>query len=144
MNWGNKLIIVFIVFAALMATLVYKATHTKFELVSKEYYNDELTYQDRIDGAANSSKLGELSVTKNTAGVLLSFPNQMKNKIVKGEAWFYSKTDATQDRKIAITIDENAQQLIAFDQLAKAGYTIKINWTEGNKKYYSEKEINLR
>ena len=40
MNWGNKLMLVFIVFALLIGTLVYKSINTKYDLVSKDYYKD--------------------------------------------------------------------------------------------------------
>ncbi|MFP5042627.1 FixH family protein [Parasediminibacterium sp. JCM 36343] len=143
MNWGKSIIIVFIAFAGLMLTLVYKTINTKFELVSTEYYKDELVYQDRIDGVANSNKLDDLVATKNTEGVLLSFPAQLKDKTIKGEAWFYCKTDATKDRKIPLAVNGNLQQSIPFAQLATASYQVKIAWVAGSTKYYCEKEINI-
>ncbi|MEY3676502.1 MAG: hypothetical protein RJB67_992, partial [Bacteroidota bacterium] len=89
MSWGNKLIIVFVVFAALMATLVYKATQTKFELVSKDYYQDELRYQDKIDGAANAALEAPLLVRLKDGSVFLEFPELQKKSSITGEAWFY-------------------------------------------------------
>ena len=95
MSWGNKLIIVFVVFASLMATLVYKATQTKFELVSKDYYQDELRYQDKIDGAANAALTGPSSIEVKDELILLQFPDAQKNANITGEAWFYCSVDAT-------------------------------------------------
>ena len=57
MNWGRSLILVFIVFAAFMGYLVYRASGTHFDLVSKEYYKDELRYQDKIDGFRNAAAM---------------------------------------------------------------------------------------
>ena len=50
MNWGHKLMIVFIAFAAMMSYLAYRAFKTEFELVDKDYYKNELKYQEVIDG----------------------------------------------------------------------------------------------
>jgi hypothetical protein len=57
MNWGNKLILAFVVFAAGMAFMVYQAVNTDFELVEKDYYKQELRYQQVIDGKAEAAKL---------------------------------------------------------------------------------------
>ena len=50
MNWGNKLLITFLVFGAGISFLVYRSMHTNFELVEKDYYKSELRYQEIIDG----------------------------------------------------------------------------------------------
>ena len=91
MNWGNKLVLVFIVFAALIFTLVYKAVNTKFDLVSKDYYKDELRYQEKIDGIHKANTLSSVAITQNNSTVTLALPKEMNGEIVAGEAWFYCK-----------------------------------------------------
>ncbi|OZA73450.1 MAG: endopeptidase La [Thiotrichales bacterium 39-47-5] len=98
MNWGNKLIIVFILFACIIGTMVYKAINTKVELVSKDYYKDELRYQDRIDGRNNAEKIGKVAVTQDAESVAIALPAEMKGIAVTGEAWFYCQTDDVKDR----------------------------------------------
>lgn len=49
MNWGNRLVIVFLVFGAGMGYLVYRSMNTDFELVESDYYKQELRYQNVID-----------------------------------------------------------------------------------------------
>ncbi|MFZ8343681.1 FixH family protein, partial [Staphylococcus aureus] len=55
MNWGYKLLLAFISFALIIGILVYKSINTKYDLVSTEYYKDELRYQDKIDGSGNAA-----------------------------------------------------------------------------------------
>ncbi|MBW0179091.1 FixH family protein [Sediminibacterium sp.] len=141
MNWGNKLILVFIGFAGLMTTLVYKAVNTRFELVSKEYYQDELRYQDKIDGRANAALIGEIIVTHTNKELLLQLPREMKGMIIKGEAWFYCKTDATKDLRLPLTVDADGRQIIAREKLPADKYLLKLSWEAAEKKYYVEKEI---
>ena len=74
MNWGYKLMFVFIVFAGLMGTLVYKSMNTKYELVTKDYYKDELKYQDRIDAKNESSKLSDISILQDKDSIVINFP----------------------------------------------------------------------
>ena len=39
MNWGNKLLIAFIVFIGGISFLVYRSTQTNFEMVENDYSN---------------------------------------------------------------------------------------------------------
>lgn len=143
MNWGNKLILVFIGFAGLMATLVYKAVNTHFELVSKEYYQDELRYQDKIDGRTNAALIGDVTVLYTNAGLLLQMPKEMEGVPVKGEAWFYCKTDATKDLRVSLATDNEGKQMINNKKLQAPKYLLKLTWEAADKKYYLEKEIEL-
>lgn len=143
MNWGNKLILVFICFAGLMTTLVYKAVNTRFELVSKEYYQDELRYQDKIDGRANAALIGEIIVTHTNKELLLQLPREMKGMIIKGEAWFYCKTDASKDLRLPLLTDVKGKQVIDRERLPANKYLLKLSWEAAEKKYYVEKEIQI-
>jgi hypothetical protein len=143
MNWGNKLILVFIGFAGLMATLVYKAVNTRFELVSKEYYQDELRYQDKIDGRANAATIGVVTVSTTEENLVLQMPKEMNGLTVKGEIWFYCKTEAAKDFRLPLAIDLEGKQIIARNKLAADKYLMKLTWEAADKKYYLEKDIEL-
>lgn len=143
MNWGNRLVVVFILFALLIGVLVYKAMNTKYELVSKDYYKDELRYQDRIDGRNNAARISSVSVSQDAEAVLISLPSEMKRKKVEGEAWFYCKTDALKDRKITLLVDTSGRQVILKKKLAKGAYELKLNWQSGEEKYYTEQNITV-
>lgn len=143
MSWGNKLIIVFMVFAALMATLVYKATQTKFELVSKDYYQDELRYQDKIDGAANAALEAPISIQVNDEIISIEFPDAQKNANITGEAWFYCSVDATKDKRFVLSVDSTGIQRIERKGLQKGDYQVKISYEINQKKYYVAHQLHL-
>ncbi|MFW2476140.1 MAG: FixH family protein [Sediminibacterium sp.] len=143
MNWGNKLILVFVGFAALMGTMVYKAMNTRFELVSKEYYQDELRYQDKIDGRTNAATIGAVTIHEDEQYLVFQFPPEMKAQQIKGEAWLYCKTDAVKDLRFPLTIDEDGRQLLERKKLTANKYQLKLSWEAAGKKYYLEKEIEL-
>ena len=144
MNWGNKLIIVFLLFAVLMGTLVYKCINTKYDLVSKDYYKDELRYQDKIDGMANAAKVSDIAISQNKDFVTIDLPKELKGDNPTGEIWFYCATDDRKDKKFPINIDTAGQQMILKSSLPKTKYQVKLNWkTVANKIYYAEKEITI-
>jgi predicted RND superfamily exporter protein len=58
MNWGNRILITYLAFAALMIGLVTIAMQQKdIFLVDKEYYKEELAYQTKIDQISNANGL---------------------------------------------------------------------------------------
>ncbi|GGH77316.1 hypothetical protein HNQ91_004151 [Filimonas zeae] len=141
MSWGRKLMIVFGLFALLMGTLVYKAMHTRFDLVSADYYKQELRYQQRIDGIANAARLGAPAVEQNTTTLTITMPQALKGMPVKGEAWFYRKSDAAADTRIALELNEDGQQVISKKLLMAGPYQLKLDWKAGETVYYVEKEL---
>lgn len=143
MSWGNKLVLVFIGFAALMFTLVYKAMNTKFELVSKTYYEDELRYQDKIDGKQNAAALASLEVAQEADALKIQLPGQWNTRQLEGEAWFYCKTDAKKDLRIPLSVDDAGVQTVPLKLLPAHQYQLKLSWVADGKHYYIEKEIAL-
>ena len=141
MNWGNKLVLVFIVFAALIFTLVYKAVNTKFDLVSKDYYKDELRYQEKIDGIHKANTLSSVAITQNNSTVTLALPKEMNGEKVAGEAWFYCKSDADRDKKFVLKLDDSSKQAISKKELPTGAYQLKLTWQSVSGNYYTEQDV---
>jgi hypothetical protein len=142
MNWGNKLIVVFLVFAAGMGLMVYRAVTTDFELVEKDYYKQELRYQQVIDGKAEAGKLSkEVELFRTEQGVKLQLPPEMIGQNPEGEILFYCANDAGKDRRAPLKTDSTGQQLVPNEILQAGNYKVKINWSAGGKIYYAEKDI---
>jgi hypothetical protein len=145
LNWGHKITIVLILFAVLMFTLVYKSIKTDFELVSKDYYKDELQYQQVIDGSSNAATLSSnIIITQNEQGVTVQFPNEMKGKLLEGELWFYCAYNDTKDRRIKIDVTNEAVQFIERSKLAAGNYIVKTTWKAAGTGYYNEQSFSIQ
>lgn len=143
MNWGNRLVLVFIVFAALIGTLVYKSMHTKFELVSKDYYTDELRYQEKINGKANAAKRNKVTVIENADSIIINLPLEEQPNGIRGEAWFYCSSNAVNDRKIKLMPAMHNRQAIFKKELVTGSYQLNLSWQDGLINYYDEKMITI-
>ena len=94
MNWGNKLLLTFIVFGAGMMYLVYRSVNTNYELVEKDYYKSELRYQQIIDGSNRANQLqSSVKIEQTSAGIILELPQEMKEKNISGDILFYCAYD---------------------------------------------------
>jgi hypothetical protein len=139
LNWGHKITIVLVAFGLLMTTLVYKSIKTDFQLVSKDYYKDELNYQQVIDGSNNAAQLSSaLLISQKGNSISIQFPHEMKNKTITGELWFYCPYEAAKDRRIKINTTADGIHSISAGEITKGTYTVKTSWLADGSSYYNE------
>jgi hypothetical protein len=50
MSWGTKIAFLYLSFATMIGVMVYKSVTQSVDLVAPNYYEQELKYQDKIDG----------------------------------------------------------------------------------------------
>lgn len=140
-SWGYKIAFVYIAFVAGIGFLVYKATSEKFDLVIKDYYEQELKYQQVIDQADNASKLSSpVKIKKTEYGLLIKMPDEMNGKNKKVDFYLYCPSDAKKDfRKIMEMIE--AEFSTSLPTGLKGNFEIKLSWKADNKSYYHEEKI---
>ncbi len=144
MNWGNKILLTFIVFGAGMFYLVYRSLSTNYELVEKDYYKSELRYQQVIDGTNRVNQLNSTVKLEQTAnGISLELPAEMKNKTISGDIWFYCSYNAKRDKRFPLDITPEGIQLFPSSAILPGSYTVKINWNNEGINYFSEKNLTV-
>ena len=141
LSWGYKIMFVYIAFVIGMGFLVYKASSQKFDLVTKDYYNQELKYQQVIDQAANSSKLSApVTVERNEGELKISFPSEMQGKKKLVDFYLYYAADAKRDFRRSFELNEN-ELVQALPVGMKGMYELKLSWETEGVKYYFEKKL---
>ena len=144
LNWGHKLIGVFLIFVGMMSYLVYRCVKTNYDLVSKEYYKEELSYQQVIDGASRANQLEKkITIAQNGSELVLQLPNEMKHTTVKGTAWFYYAPDAKRDQQIELRPNAEGEQSINSSSFFPGNYTAKIRWESNGQQYYTEEFVTI-
>jgi len=80
---------VFGVFGGMMSYMTYRCMHTPVDLVTKEYYKDELGYQQVIDARQKADALSEKVELRQTGQVItVVLPQEMRNAAVTGSIQF--------------------------------------------------------
>lgn len=142
MNWGNRLLLVFIVFAGGMIYLAYRCMHVETQLVTSEYYKDELVYQEVIDGAKSANQLSApVKITQQGQNIVVQMPSEMKNGKAAGSIWFYCASDSKRDKHIPLQLNADGVQQIDKKNLWPGNYTVKLDWNNNNKHYYTEESL---
>lgn len=141
LSWGYKIAFVYIIFVAGIGFLVFKASSQKFDLVTKDYYEQELKYQQVIDQSANTAKLSTSLIVEQSASELsISFPAEMSNKEKIIDFYLYYPADAKRDFRKSINISEN-EFTQPLPEAMKGKYELKLSWEVDGVKYYFEKKL---
>ncbi|MBX3163494.1 MAG: FixH family protein [Bacteroidetes bacterium] len=144
MNWGTKITIVYIGFVVLIVSMVFISSKHKSDLVAKDYYAQELKYQEKIDAIDNEKNLQtSIDYKIENDSLILSFPLENISSDFSGELLFFRPSDASKDLKINLSFDKNGEQKISKALLSKGIYKICISWNNNNKTYYKEQVITI-
>lgn len=143
-NWGTGIVIAFAVFISFILFMVITmSTDKKYnhDLVTPDYYQKELAYQDEIDAEENANKLSsKVKVQKIPQGILLLFPEELKEKNCTGKVSLYRPSNKKLDFYLPLKIS-NAQMLIPENRLLAGRWDIIINWTCEEQKYMFKDKI---
>ena len=131
-------------FAFAMIFLVYKCFQVNYDLVSKDYYNEELAYQQLIDGSVRSSEsAGTIRLKPVEEGVLIRFENFSNLEEVTGDCHFYYAPDAKVDFRTKLKAGKDSTQFVTHD-FSPGNYIVKLRWNADGKFYYQEKNLVIR
>lgn len=136
-NWGTAIVIAFIGFIGFIMFFVVQMSTDKnldHDLVSEDYYHQELEYQNDIDKVANANALSEqISWSKTDEGLQLNFPKEF-NSTINGTVFLYRPSNKQLDFEVPISLS-NHNLLIPDKRLLDGRWNIKIEWKDSQKSY---------
>lgn len=145
MSWGFRITILYLSFVALIVTLVVLCYGQKVELVSKDYYKQELQYQDRIDAINNAnSATNTINYSIGSKEVTLSVSPEFLQGGYKGTVNFFRPSDSSKDFNAELKFDAGGKQIIASNKLEKGLYKMQLSWESGGKNYFKEQVITIK
>ncbi len=142
-NWGTGIVIAIIAFMSfIMYFVISMSTDNKFshDLVTDNYYQKELEFQDQIDATKNAKLLEEdVEIVKSEKGLQIYFPKIFKNEM-EGKVFLYRPSNKQLDFEIPISITDN-YLLVPEKSLLDGRWNISVKVTHNNKEYYFSEEI---
>ena len=125
--------------------MVYRCMQTPVDLVAREYYKDELSYQQVIDARQRAEKLmGRVDLRQEGPSLALYMPKDMEHTELTGSIQLYCPSDAGKDRHFALHVDDAGRQYIGMDQVRPGRYTVRVQWQGGGEQYYVEEPLTIR
>jgi nitrogen fixation protein FixH len=143
-NWGTGIVITIIAFMAFILYFVITMSTDKafaYDLVTEDYYQQELKFQDEIDAEQNLANLKEeVTITRTQEGLQIKFPSNFSKEKIQGKVFLYRPSNKQLDFEIPISIS-NTYLLVPEKRLLGGRWNIKIAWSATNTNYLFKKEL---
>ena len=119
MNFGGKIVILYLSFVGLILTLVFMSYGQKVELVSTDYYAQEINFQQKINATNNEKSLSGESITHSIIGssVILKIDSALLSIDFKGTVTFFRPSDSSKDLSLKMNFVNNEQIIEAKELL---------------------------
>lgn len=141
MDWGKGILVTIIAFVSFILVLVtISIRQDDIHLVTENYYEEEIKYQEHIQREKATSSLGRDVLVWNSQSKVIHLDLPIG---AEGSLHFFRPSDAQLDRKIPIKITELGGSEIPIDTLLPGYWRVQLTWTEHGVDYYQEKKIAL-
>jgi len=123
--------------------MVIASNKQNVDLVSNDYYKDEIAYQKVLDASKNEAHLaGSVAVHANADKIFIDFPGEFANEAISGSVHLYSPMNSKWDRDVAIHVTGDRMD-ISRSGLQPSIYSVKVSYAVAGKDYYYETQIDL-
>ena len=141
MNWGKRILFLYLAFVAGIVLLVVKSHGKNVDLVHKDYYQQELMYSQRMEALKNYYALSDgIVMVQQPLTIDIALPNN--HSVVDSRTiFFYKPSNPKADKIFDIQPDEKGILHIEKRMLELGKYEIKIDWVKNQKAYAFEQSI---
>ena len=143
-NWGTGIVLAFVGFIAFVLFFVYKMStdqSANHDLVTEEYYQKELAFQEEIDAVKNAQTLeGDLTYKRTENGLYIELPSELEDAQASGNVSLYRPSNKHLDFDLPISLS-STHLLIPDERLLDGRWDIKIWVTHEGTPYLFKKRI---
>lgn len=139
---GVTLTLVFFFFGTI--ALIVMACRQRVDLVTNNYYEDEIRYQKHIDRVERERHLetkATAAYDSATQRVTISLPLHPVPGQVQGQIQLYRPSDASADENYELKPDANGAQIIDASRLEQGLWRVKVSWSASGEDYYFDQKI---
>jgi hypothetical protein len=143
-NWGTAIVLAFIGFISFIMYFVISMNFNdkyNHDLVTEDYYKEELGYQDDINKQNNAQALDQdITYEKTSEGLVFKFPENFDTKKITGKVFLYRPSNKQLDFETPISISES-YLLVPDKRLLDGRWNITIDWQYNETSYLFKKSI---
>ncbi|REC52362.1 MULTISPECIES: FixH family protein [Chryseobacterium] len=143
-NWGHGVIIALASFMIFILSMMFLFPNGQknSEMVTDNYYEEELKYQDVIDAKKRADELKEKPVySQSPAGIRITFPKDYNNSNTSVKFVLNRTDDQNLDVHKTVQLDANQSFLIPAQVLKLGNYTLRLSWTKDKTDYRMDYDV---
>lgn len=144
-NWGVGIAVVYTGFVLIRLGVVIFSETQGVELVTPDYYDREIRYDERMEEIRNTESLPEKPAVKIEDRTLyIQMPSVLDFRQIQGAVIFYRPSDKRADRVFRLTPDDTGVQRIDLNEISTGYWKIQLMWQHQGNKYYQEFPVIFR
>lgn len=142
--WPYGIIAAFAIFISGTVALIVLACTHRTDLVSADYYEQEIKFQNHLDRLRRTKELdvtGAVAYDSAKQRITISLPSEQIRQAVSGRVELYRPSAAGLDRQIALTPDRNGVQVVETRDLRPGLWKVRVSWSVGENDYFMDQRI---
>jgi hypothetical protein len=122
--------------------MIYISMNTNVDLVTDDYYEKELKYQEHIDVVNSSNALNEKVVFEFALSTInIKYPSIGVPSQYKGTIFFFRPSDKTKDFSVNVNPDSSYSQKVSLSNILPGMWRVQVSWNVGKQEYYYEQQV---
>ncbi|MBP0612026.1 FixH family protein [Chryseobacterium sp. cx-311] len=143
-TWGHGVALALGLFIIFILSMIFYFTSTwkNSELITDDYYEAELAYQDVIDAKSLANGLPEKpQYSQDKMGIRITFPQEYNNLNTQFSIDLHRAEDQKLDVIKEMDLDGRNSLFIPAAVLAKGNYVLRVHWTRAEKNYQLDYDL---
>ncbi|OCA78513.1 nitrogen fixation protein FixH [Chryseobacterium contaminans] len=144
LSWGHGVVIALAAFIIFILSMMFLFPNGQknSEMVTDNYYEEELQYQDVIDSKKRADELQEKPVySQNTNGIKIIFPKDYTHSNTTVKFVLNRTDDQNLDIKKSVELDDSHSFIIPAQVLKMGNYTLRLSWTKDKTDYRMDYDV---
>ena len=141
--WPASIVGFFVVAIIFLTAFVVWAMRQREDLVSADYYEREVRYQQQLDSMNRSHALAtQVVVTFDPAQqvVVITLPED-KRQGATGQVHLYRPSDARLDRELPLALDVEGMQRLDARELSDGLWKVRVKWIANGQEYFLDQPV---
>ena len=142
--WPYAIVAFFFVFIGFIAAFITWGVRQNTDLVSKDYYADEILFQNQIDTENRTRPFSsEVAVNYDSTrrAITIRVPAEHARVRPTGRIYLYRPSDARLDRDISLSTDAGGVQSLDSSRLPPGLWKVRLRWKASGQDFYFHQEI---
>ncbi|MCB2204530.1 FixH family protein [bacterium] len=144
--WAVGITIVIVVFLIATVSVVLFISNQEYSLVTENYYEKDLAYQDEIDARQRTQQLDlkpAVVLDREAKSCSISFPERDDYNGITGTVTFFRISSARGDLVLPLELNSEGKQHISVSGLDPGQWIFKFRWMDNGEAYSMEKRMYL-
>jgi nitrogen fixation protein FixH len=141
--WPAAIVGFFVLAIIFLTTFIVWAVHQRADLVSANYYENEVRYQQQLDSMNRSQSLAAQSVITYEPvrqNIVITLPTAQSHGAT-GSVHLYRPSDARLDREVPLTLDAEGIQRLDAKQLHDGLWKVRVKWSVNGQDYFLDQPV---